>query len=211
MFYSQPMYDRHSPVQSQMTETRLVQVPVTYVPVEQGQKRILSPEMAVNAQKKWTRHQSFDMSSSQPVDLANGLEVFTLAEFMAEKRYLRVNTVITKDLQLLASKSEVQDLEDKLSAQAEEISQLRSTTETQGAQLKLVEESVSKPQMELTRTPLPEVQGQNINKHGSVGQGNDPNARRCKIVLHGIRSKSDQDLIACMMGYGLSDLQRGYC
>ena len=72
MFYSQPVYERHSPVQPQLTETRLVQVPVSYIPMEQGQKRILSPESVENAQEKRTRHISFDLSSSQPSASAGG-------------------------------------------------------------------------------------------------------------------------------------------
>ena len=111
MFYSQPVYERHSPVQPQLTEIRLVQIPVSYIPMQQGQKRILSPE------------------------------VFTLADLMTDILFLRVNAATKKDLQVFA---EVNDLEDGLTAQAEEISQIRSTTQTQEARLKQVEKSLSR-------------------------------------------------------------------
>ena len=52
--------------------------------MEQGQKRILSPESVENAQEKRTRHISFDLSSSQPSASAGGSEVFTLADLMTD-------------------------------------------------------------------------------------------------------------------------------
>ena len=140
MFYSQPVYEWHSPVQPQLTEIRLVQIPVSYIPMQQGQKRILSPESVENAQEKRTRHISFDLSSSQPSASAGGPEV-TLADLMTDILFLRVNVATKKDLQVFA---EVNDPEDGLTAQAEEISQIRSTTQTQEARLKQVEESLSR-------------------------------------------------------------------
>ena len=144
MFYSQPVSDWPSPAKPQLTETRLMEVPVSYIPMEQSQKRILSPETVDIAQDKRIRHQSLEVGSFQPQVLATGPEVFTLADLMAVIRYVRVNAATKKDLQIFATKNDVEDLEHRVSAQAEEISELRSTTVTQEARLQQVEESLSK-------------------------------------------------------------------
>ena len=113
---------------------------------------------------------------------------------MTEILFLRVNVATKKDLQVFATKTEVNDQEDRLTAQAEEISQLRSTTQTQEARLKQVESLCR------DNKNLPEVQGQNTNKYGA--RLNDSSTRRLNLVIHGIHKEVDADLIAYIIAIG---------
>ena len=123
---------------------------------------------------------------------------------MAELRELRATSVTNKDLAFFATKSELTDIDSKVTAQAEEISQLRLAVNTQEDRLKQVEETISKHTIELaTRSNrLPEAESDNVNKYGDQPRATDASTRRMNIVLHGAKKGADNDLIAYVIALG---------
>ena len=198
MFYSQPAYDDISP--TQMTETRLVRVPIAYMPLDHGQKRILSPEIAQNTPDKRIRHQSIGLSSSELVTGPSGPEVFTMADIMAELRKLRVEAITKQDLTAFVTRDELKAFEVKQIAQSEEISQLRVQNETQEARLKQVEEAQSKQTVErAARERRPEATERDVNKQ--VGFSEE-SPRWLNVIMHGIRKEENQDLFSTVISIG---------
>ena len=203
MFYSQPVYEDASPTNSQMSETRLVRVPIAYMPLDQGQKRILSPESTFLTQDKRTRHQSIGLNATEPVVIPNGPEVFTMADIMAELRQLRAVALTKQDLSILATKDDLKAVEDKQLAQAEEISQLRALTNTQEGRLSRIEENLSRQVIErASLESKPEANGTNVNKYGARSAVLGETPRWLNVIIHGLRQEADEDLISVVISIG---------
>ena len=203
MFYSQPAYDDISPTHSQLTETRLIRVPISYMPLEHGQKRILSPENTLITPDKRVRHQSIGLSSIDPTVVPSGPEVFTMADIMAEIRKLRVEAVKKDDLAAFVQRDELKSFEDKQVAQAEEISQLRLQNEAQEARLKQVEEAQSKLVIErASRESRPEAAVTNINNYGARAGPSEESPRWLNIIVHGICKEVSEDLFSIVISIG---------
>ena len=203
MFYSHPIYEDTSPTQSQLPKTRLIRVPISYMPLEQGQKRILSPENALFTQDKRIRHQSRALSSSDSVALPSGPEMFTMADIMTELRQLRVNAVTKDDLAVFVTKEDLKAVEDKQVAQAEEILQLRALTNTQESRLKQVEETPSKQVIEHTsRVSKPETTEASVNNYGARLGASAETPRWLNVIIHGLHKEVDEDLVPTVISIG---------
>ena len=92
--------------------------------MDQGQKRILSPENTQLTPDKRIRHQSVGLGSTETLVSATGPEVFTMADIMAELRHLRVKAITKEDLSVFVTKEELKTVVDKQTAQAEEMGSL---------------------------------------------------------------------------------------
>ena len=157
--------------------------------IEQGQKRNLSFNSNPSPEElKRSRHHSLAVSSMLPTfGLPQVPDCYSVLDLMTEIRKIGANAITRSDLQLLATKEDILNVDNKLVAQSTEISQLRDELEQQAKRLKEAEAKVN------TRTHLPEARRPNIKNNGASKTTN-PEIRKYNVVIEGVPYEQNDKL-----------------
>ena len=154
--------------------------------LDQGQKRTLSfnsnpsPNMSENDLKR-LRHHSLTMGLIQPTfGLPRIPDCYSSTDLLTEIRKIGANAVTKDDIKFLATKDDLKGIDNKLSAQATEINQLREEIESHSKRLKEVETELDK------RTRQPEALRPNQNINGGPWTENAAELRKWNVVIEGI-------------------------
>ena len=126
------------------------------------------------------RHHSLAVSSTPPTfGLPQVPECYSALDLLAEIRKIGANAITRNDLQLLATKDDIKNIDNKIVAQSTEIYQLRQEVEQQAKRIKEVEAKVD------NRTPQPEVTRTIVNNNG-IPPTTDAETRKYNVVVEGV-------------------------
>ena len=189
--YSQPQY--HSPLMVNMSPYTSQSDTMEFH--EQGQKRNLSfnsnpsPNLSDNDLKR-LRHHSLTLGLNQPMfRLPSIPDCYSNNDLLAEIRKIGANALTKSDIQALATKDDLKNIDSKIIAQATEISQLREELDNHTKRLADVEAKL------VNQTQLPETTRPNQNTNGGTRDKNNPSSRKYNVVIEGI-PKDQNDRLA---------------
>ena len=181
----------------------LKEIPVTprkrpvdpYIP-DKSQKRELSvgstpsPSSLVQVDKKQKgNNQEFDWPDMEPAVVPTEI---TLVDIMAQLKL----TAKVSDLEDVAKKKDLIELQGIVSANTVEIQQLKEDLQIQSQRIQLLEESAGRQAASMFDRTRPDVDVNRINKHGGA-QAATPqqNTRKRNLVFEGIPAMDEREVI----------------